>query len=70
MKEIGDVLQSQLGHSRDITPLLTSLASSKGFDICTAEGVVIVGVVIANSTDTSGFTTMVGNFAIDLVVPP
>ncbi len=59
-----------LGHCCDITPLLTSLASSKGFDVCVAESVVEVGVVVANSTDASGFAVAVGGFAIDFIVSP
>ena len=70
MKEIGDVLQSQLGHSRDITPLLMSLALSKGLNICTAKGVMVVGVVVTDPTDTPGFALVMRDFAIDLVVPP
>ncbi len=59
-----------LGHSRDITPLLTSLASSKSFDISTIKGAVIVGVVISNSTDLSSLAVVMGNFAVNLIVSP
>ncbi len=59
-----------LGHSHDITPLLTSLASSKGLDVCTTKGAVVVRMVVANLTNTPGFASTVGNVAIDLVVSP
>ena len=59
-----------VGHGCDITPLLTSLASSKHLDICATEGVVVARVIITNLTDASGSAAAVGNFAIDLVVPP
>ncbi len=59
-----------MGHCCDITPLLTSLASSEGFDICVTESVVVIGVVIADSTDVSHFAPVVRDLAIDLVVSP
>ena len=59
-----------LGHSHDITPLLMSLALSKSFDVHMTEGVVVVGMVIPDSTDVPGFTAVMGNFAVDLVVSP
>ncbi len=59
-----------LGHSCDITPLLTSLASSKSFDISTTEGVVVVRMVVPDLTDMSGFAAAMGNLAVDLVVSP
>ncbi len=59
-----------LGHYCDITPLLTSLASSEGLNVCTTKGVVVVGVVITNSTDLSCFALTVGDLAINLVVSP
>src|SRR6266436_9593468 len=57
-----------LGHSHDITPLLTSLASSKSFDVSMTEGAVVVGMVITNLTDASGFAAAMGDLAIDLIV--
>ncbi len=45
-----------------------SLALSKGFDVCVTESVVVVGVVVTDLTDVSGFALAVGNFAVDLVV--
>jgi len=59
-----------LGHSCDITPLLMSLASSKSFDVSMTKGVVIVGVVVSDSTDPSSLAVAMGNFAVDLVVSP
>ncbi len=47
-----------------------SLALSKSLDICVTEGVVIVGVVITDSTDASGFASMVGYFAVDFIMSP
>ncbi len=58
------------GHCHDITPLLTSLALSKGFDVCVTEGMVIVGVVVADPTDLSHFALTVGNIAVDLIMSP
>jgi len=59
-----------LGHGRDITPLLTSLALFKSFDVRTTEGAVVIGMVVSNSTDMSGFTLTVRDLAIDLVMSP
>ncbi len=59
-----------LGHSCDITPLLMSLAMSKGLDICTTKGVVVVGMIVANATDSSHFASTVGNLAVNLVMSP
>ena len=59
-----------MGHSRDITPLLTSLASSESFDVCATEGVVVIGVVIIDSTDVSHFAVVMRDFAVNLVVSP
>ncbi len=59
-----------LGHGCDITPLLTSLASSKGLDICVTEGAVVIGMVIADLTDMPHFAAAMGDFAVDLVVSP
>ncbi len=59
-----------LRHGHDITPLLTSLALSKSFDVSATEGVVVVGMVVTNSTDASGFTAVMGDFAINLVMSP
>jgi len=47
-----------------------SLALSKSFDVHMTEGVVVVGMVIPDSTDVPGFTAVMGNFAVDLVVSP
>ncbi len=58
------------GHGRDITPLLTSLASSKSLDVCVTEGAMVVGVVVANLTDTSSFAAVMGDLAVDFVVSP
>ncbi len=59
-----------MGHSHDITPLLTFLASSESLDVCAAEGVVIIGVVVADPTDVSHFAATMRDFAVDLVVSP
>ena len=59
-----------MGHGCDITPLLMSLASSKSLDVHTTEGVVVVGVVIANSTDMPRFAPTVGNLTVDLLMSP
>ena len=59
-----------LGHGCDITPRLTSLASSKGLDICATEGAVVIGMVIADPTDMPHFAVAMGDFAVDLVVSP
>ncbi len=68
-REIGDVVVT-IGHSCDITPLLTSLALFKGFDVCMTESVVVVGMVVTNPTDSSSFASAVWNFAVDLVMSP
>jgi len=47
-----------------------SLASSKGFDVSAAEGAVVVGMVVTNSTDVSGFTVVMGDLAINFIVSP
>jgi len=59
-----------MGHGRDITPLLTSLASSKGLDIRATESVVVVWMVIADLTDSSWFAAVMGNFAVDFIMAP
>ncbi len=58
------------GHGCDITPLLTSLASSEGLDVCMTESMVVIWMVIADLTDLSSFTVAMGNFAIDFIVSP
>ncbi len=47
-----------------------SLALSKSFDVCTTEGTVVIGVVVANPTDSSWFALMVGNLTVYLVMSP
>jgi len=59
-----------LGHDCDITPLLTSLASSEGLNICMTESAVVVRMVIAYLADASVFALAMGNFAVDFIVPP
>ncbi len=59
-----------VGHGCDITPLLTSLASSKGLDVCATESAVVVWVVITNLTDSSWFAAVMGNLAVDFIMPP
>ena len=59
-----------MGHCCDITPLLTSLASSEGFDICVTESVVVIGVVIADSTDMSHFAAVMRDLTVNLVMSP
>ncbi len=59
-----------VGHSHDITPLLTSLALSEGFDVCATEGAVVIGVVVADPTDVSHFAAAMGDFAVNLIVSP
>ncbi len=59
-----------LGHSCDITPLLTSLALSKSFDVSVTEGMVVVGMVVTNSADASGLAAAVGNLTLDFVMSP
>jgi len=69
-KEEGLVMLVTFGHSCDITPLLMSLALSKGFDVCTTESMVVVEMVIAYLTDPSSFAPVMGDFAIDFIMPP
>jgi len=59
-----------VGHSCDITPLLMSLALSKGLDIGMTEGAVIIGVVVTDSTDVSWFASTMGNLTVNLIMPP
>ncbi len=59
-----------MGHSRDITPLLTSLALSKHLDICATESVVVVGVIVADPTDASSFASAVRYLAVNFVMTP
>ncbi len=59
-----------VGHRHDITPLLTSLASSKGLDVCMTKGMVVVGMVVADLTDMSHFAVAMRGFAVDLVMSP
>ena len=47
-----------------------SLVSSEGFDICTTESAMDIGVVVANLTDTSSFAAVMGDLAVDFVVSP
>ncbi len=68
-RKIGDV-KVMFGHCRDITPLLTSLALSEGFDVCATESVVVVGMVVTDPTDSSGFASAVGNLAFNFIVSP
>ncbi len=59
-----------LGHSCDITPLLTSLALSKSFDISATEGMVVVGMVVTNLADAFSLAVVVGNLTLDFVMSP
>jgi len=59
-----------MGHGRDITPLLMSLAPSEGFYVCATEGAVVIGVVIADSTDMSHFAAAMRDLTVDLIMSP